>query len=83
VDSIDQVVPALEAGADVIMLDNMKAQTMKEAVRLIAGRAIVEASGSITLETVGPVAETGVNVISVGWITHSAPSLDVGLDIQE
>ena len=80
VDRTDQIKPALDAGADVIMLDNMDPATMAEAVSLIGGRAIVEASGSITVETVAAVAEIGVDVISVGWITHSAPCLDVGLD---
>jgi nicotinate-nucleotide pyrophosphorylase (carboxylating) len=64
------------------MLDNMDPPTMAEAVTLIARRAIVEASGSITKDTVKAVAESGVDVISVGWITHSAPTLDVGLDFQ-
>ncbi len=80
VDRLDQIQAALEAGADVIMLDNMTPEAMADAVKLIAGRAVVEASGSITLETVAAVAESGVDVISVGWITHSAPCLDVGLD---
>lgn len=83
VDRMDQIGPALEAGADVIMLDNMSPPMMKDAVALIAGRAVVEASGSITLDTVAAVAETGVDIISVGWITHSAPCLDVGLDFKD
>lgn len=83
VDRIDQIEAALSGGADVIMLDNMDPATMSEAVTLIAGRAIVEASGSITVDTVTAVAESGVDVISVGWITHSAPTLDVGLDFQQ
>lgn len=80
VDRLDQIQAALEAGADVIMLDNMSPAMMADAVKLISRRAIVEASGSITLETVAAVAESGVDVISVGWVTHSAPCLDVGLD---
>ena len=83
VDRVDQIEPALEAGADVIMLDNMDPATMTEAVKHVAGRAVVEASGSITLDTVAGVAESGVDVISVGWITHSAPTLDVGLDFND
>ncbi|MDG2321315.1 MAG: carboxylating nicotinate-nucleotide diphosphorylase [Rhodospirillaceae bacterium] len=83
VDHIDQIESALGAGADVIMLDNMDPPTMARAVQLIAGRAVVEASGSITLGTVAAVAESGVDVISVGWITHSAPCLDLGLDFQD
>ena len=80
VDHVDQIEPALAAGADAIMLDNMDLPTMTEAVELIAGRSIVEASGSITIDSIAGVAETGVDIISVGWITHSAPSLDLGLD---
>jgi len=80
VDRLDQIQSALEAGADVIMLDNMAPDAMADAVKLIDGRAVVEASGSITLDTAAAVAESGVDVISVGWITHSAPCLDVGLD---
>ncbi len=83
VDRIDQIAAALDGGADVIMLDNMDPPTMSEAVRLIDGHAVVEASGSITIDTVAAVAESGVDVISVGWITHSAPCLDVGLDFIE
>lgn len=83
VDRIDQIEEALDGGADVIMLDNMNPNAMAEAVALIDGRAVVEASGSITIDTVGVVAESGVDVISVGWITHSAPCLDVGLDFRE
>jgi nicotinate-nucleotide pyrophosphorylase (carboxylating) len=62
------------------MLDNMPTDVMREAVDLIAGRCLVEASGDITVDTVREVAETGVDMISVGWITHSAPALDVALD---
>ncbi len=83
VDRLDQIADALEAGADVIMLDNMDPPTMAQAVKQINRKAIVEASGSITLDTVAAVAEAGVDVISVGWITHSAPCLDVGLDFKE
>lgn len=83
VDRLDQIDAALEGGADVIMLDNMSPKTMAEAVQHIGGRAVTEASGSITLDTVAAVAESGVDVISVGWITHSAPCLDVGLDFKD
>ncbi|MBT5242572.1 MAG: carboxylating nicotinate-nucleotide diphosphorylase [Rhodospirillaceae bacterium] len=83
VDRLNQIEAALESGADVIMLDNMDLKTMVEAVALINDRAVVEASGSITIDTAAAVAETGVDVISVGWITHSAPCLDVGLDFKE
>ena len=70
----------IEAGADIVMLDNMDSETIRTAVELAAGRCVLEASGGITLETVREVAETGVDLISVGWITHSAPTLDVALD---
>lgn len=79
-DTVDQVKEALSAGPDVIMLDNMSLEELREAVALIDGRAIVEASGNVTLETVRGIAETGVDRISSGWITHSAPVLDLGLD---
>jgi nicotinate-nucleotide pyrophosphorylase (carboxylating) len=80
-ESLEMVQEALEAGADIIMLDNMSPETMREAVRLIDGRALTEASGGITLETIRRVAETGVDFISVGALTHSAGSLDISLDL--
>ncbi len=79
-DRISQVEAALDAGADVIMLDNMKPAQLRRAVTLIDGRAVVEASGGINLDTVRAVAETGVDWISVGALTHSAPALDIALD---
>ncbi len=75
-----QVERALAAGADVIMLDNMPLDEMQACVRLVAGKAIVEASGGVTLDRVRAIAETGVDWISVGALTHSAPALDLGLD---
>lgn len=78
-----QLEEALAAHADVILLDNMTPAELAEGVRRIRGRAISEASGGITLETVRAVAESGVDLISVGWITHSAPTLDVALDFEE
>lgn len=80
VDSLDQLEEALTAGADVIMLDNMSTQLMRDAAQIVRGRAILEASGSITTDTAPAIAELGIDVISSGWITHSAPALDVGLD---
>ena len=80
VDGLDQLEDALANGADVILLDNFEPETMKRAVEINKGRAVLEASGNITIDTVRTVAETGVDVISSGWITHSAPNLDVGLD---
>jgi nicotinate-nucleotide pyrophosphorylase (carboxylating) len=79
-DTLDQVKRAIDAGADVIMLDNMSLLEMREAVKQVEGRAVLEASGGVTLETVRPIAETGVNWISVGALTHSAPALDLALD---
>lgn len=80
VDTLDQLDLALAAKADVVLLDNMDPDTLKEAVRRVAGRAITEASGSITKATAPAIAEAGVDLLSAGWITHSAPCLDVGLD---
>jgi nicotinate-nucleotide pyrophosphorylase (carboxylating) len=80
-DRLDQVDRALAAGADIIMLDNMDDATMREAVRRIGARATVEASGRVTLERVRAIAETGVDWISIGGLTHSAPAVDLGLDM--
>jgi nicotinate-nucleotide pyrophosphorylase (carboxylating) len=73
---------ALDAGADIIMLDNMDLATMREAVELIDGRAIAEASGGVNLETVTDIAKTGVNLISVGALTHSSPAVDISMLFQ-
>ena len=81
-DTIDQAVLAAESGADVILLDNMSAVQLRECVSLIAGRSKTEASGGITLASIREIAETGVNYISVGALTHSAPSVDLALDIE-
>ena len=80
VDRIDQIEPALEAGADRLLLDNMNPAILREAVKLVGGRVPLEASGGVTLETIRFLAETGVNYISVGRITQSAPAVDIGLD---
>lgn len=79
-DTINQVEAALAAGAERILLDNMSLETMRECVALVAGRARLEASGGVNLTTVRAIAETGVDDISVGALTHSAPALDLGLD---
>jgi nicotinate-nucleotide pyrophosphorylase (carboxylating) len=79
-DRREQVERAVESGADVIMLDNMPLDVMRDCVDFVAGRAIVEASGGVTLDRVRAIAETGVDWISVGALTHSAPALDLGLD---
>ena len=80
VDRIDQIEPALEAGADRLLLDNMDPAMLRHAVSQVAGRVPLEASGGVTLETIRFLAETGVNFISVGRITQSAPAVDIGLD---
>jgi nicotinate-nucleotide pyrophosphorylase (carboxylating) len=83
VDRLEQLSEVLDVGlADVALLDNMDAATMKKAVALNAGRLVLEASGGITLETAAAVAETGVDYLSSGAITHSSPNLDIGLDIE-
>ncbi|MEP7002421.1 MAG: carboxylating nicotinate-nucleotide diphosphorylase [bacterium] len=81
-DRIEQVQAALEAQADIIMFDNMSTEQMKQCVELVAGQAITEASGGVNLESVRIIAETGVDWISVGAITHSAPALDLALDFE-
>jgi nicotinate-nucleotide pyrophosphorylase (carboxylating) len=79
-DKLDQVRAAIGAGADVIMLDNMQLVELREAVQLVDGHAVTEASGGVTLDTVRLIAQTGVDWISVGALTHSAPALDLALD---
>jgi nicotinate-nucleotide pyrophosphorylase (carboxylating) len=81
VDTLDQLAEALEVGVDAVLLDNMAPETLRRAVAMVDGRAITEASGRISLETAPAIAATGVDLISSGWITHSAPILDLGLDI--
>ncbi len=82
-DDVEQVEEAVHAGADIVMLDNMGLQDMRDAVKVVAGRAVIEASGGVNLQTVRGIAETGVNWISVGALTHSAPALDLAVDFQE
>jgi nicotinate-nucleotide pyrophosphorylase (carboxylating) len=83
VDTLDQLRQVLASGkADVVLLDNMKPETLREAVALCKDKIVTEASGGVTLESVATIAETGVDVISSGALTHSAPSLDVALDIE-
>ena len=81
VDTLDQLAEALEIGVDAVLLDNMTPETLRRAVAMVDGQAVTEASGRITIETAPAVAATGVDLISSGWITHSAPILDLGLDI--
>ncbi len=79
-DTIEQVHECLNCSVDIIMLDNMSIKMMKEAVNLIDGKALVEASGNVNLQTVKNIAECGVDIISIGALTHSAPSCDIGMD---
>jgi nicotinate-nucleotide pyrophosphorylase (carboxylating) len=81
VQSADDALRAVDAGADAVLLDNMPLEDMRRAVELVARRALVEASGNMTLDRVGAVAATGVDLISVGALTHSAPALDISLDL--
>lgn len=80
VDTLEQLRVVLDLPVDIVMLDNMTVAQLEEAISLVNGRMIVEASGGITLETVAAVAQTGVDYISVGQLTHSAPAFDIGLD---
>lgn len=81
--TLDEVQEAVEAGADIIMLDNMSLATMQEAVEIIGGRALTEASGNVTLENIKTVAEAGVNIISMGAITHSVKAFDISMRIKK
>jgi len=80
VDRLDQIEPALDAGATHLLLDNMDVPALREAVALVAGRVPTEASGGVRLDTIGPIAASGVTYVSVGRLTQSAPAADIGLD---
>jgi nicotinate-nucleotide pyrophosphorylase (carboxylating) len=80
VDTLEQLREAMAEGVDAVLLDNMAPDQLREAVDIVAGRAITEASGRITRATAAAIAASGVDLISVGWLTHSAPTLDIGLD---
>ena len=82
VDRLDQIAAVLAAEVDIIMLDNFSLEDLRKGVDLIAGKCVVEASGGVNLETVGEIAKTGIDVISVGALTHSARALDLGLDVK-
>jgi nicotinate-nucleotide pyrophosphorylase (carboxylating) len=82
VTTVEEAVEALEAGADIIMLDNMSVEEMRRAVKSVGGRVILEASGGITLDNVRAVAETGVDLISIGALTHSVKALDISLELE-
>jgi nicotinate-nucleotide pyrophosphorylase (carboxylating) len=81
VETLDELREAMDGSADVVMLDNMPVQLMKEAVKIAGGKVLLEASGNVSIETVRSIAETGVDFISVGALTHSAPSTDISLKI--
>ncbi len=82
VETLAELEAALKEGVDAVLLDNMTPAMLAEAVKMVRGRAVTEASGRITRETAAAVAASGVDIISAGWITHSAPALDLGLDFQ-
>src|SRR5439155_22483865 len=81
VDTLEQLAEAMMAGPDVVLLDNMPPDQLRAAVRMVAGRAVTEASGGITPDTIAAIEESGVDMISSGWLTHSAPALDLALDV--
>jgi nicotinate-nucleotide pyrophosphorylase (carboxylating) len=80
VDTLEQLEKVLFLPVDAVLLDNMDPQTLARAVTMVGGRMVTEASGNVTLENVAALAATGVDIISTGWITHSAPILDIALD---
>jgi nicotinate-nucleotide pyrophosphorylase (carboxylating) len=82
VDTLAQLDEALALGVDVVLLDNMDVKALREAVRRARGRALTEASGGVRPDNVREIAETGVDLVSIGWLTHSAPALDVALDVE-
>ncbi|MBW9081020.1 carboxylating nicotinate-nucleotide diphosphorylase [Rhizobium pusense] len=82
VDTLSQLREAMDEGVDAVLLDNMTPEQLREAVKIVAGRTITEASGRITPQTAAAIAATGVDLISIGWLTHSAPVLDIGLDFE-
>jgi len=82
VDTLEQLREALETHIDAVLLDNMTPQQLAQAVALAGGRVLTEASGTITAERIVAIAASGVDLISSGWITHSAPALDLGLDVE-
>ncbi|MEM9557623.1 MAG: nicotinate-nucleotide diphosphorylase (carboxylating), partial [Acidobacteriota bacterium] len=81
VDDLDELEEILALGVDAVLLDNMEPATLRRAVEIVDGRALTEASGGITPDTARAKAESGVDLLSIGWLTHSAPTLDVGLDL--
>jgi nicotinate-nucleotide pyrophosphorylase (carboxylating) len=82
VDTLEQLREVLAVGADAVLLDNMSPAQLREAVALVGGKMVTEASGGITLANLGEVAAAGVDIVSLGWLTHSAPILDIALDVE-
>ncbi len=82
VDTLDQLRVAIEAGVDAVLLDNMTPDALRQAVELVAGRAVTEASGGLRPDNLREVAASGVDIVSLGWLTHSAAGLDIGLDVE-
>jgi nicotinate-nucleotide pyrophosphorylase (carboxylating) len=82
VDTLEQLREVIAVGADAVLLDNMSPAQLREAVALIGGKMVTEASGGITLANLGEVAAAGVDIVSLGWLTHSAPILDIALDVE-
>ncbi|MBK8176442.1 MAG: carboxylating nicotinate-nucleotide diphosphorylase [Rhodospirillales bacterium] len=82
VDTLDQLRELVAVGADAVLLDNMPPARLREAVEIVGGRMVTEASGGITLANLGDIAAAGVDIVSLGWLTHSAPILDIGLDLE-
>jgi nicotinate-nucleotide pyrophosphorylase (carboxylating) len=81
VETLEQLRAALEEPIDAVLLDNMSPEQLAQAVHLVDGRVLTEASGGVTAETILAIARSGVDLISVGWLTHSAPALDIALDV--
>lgn len=82
VDTLEQLRELTKVGADAVLLDNMNPETLREAVSMVDGQMITEASGGMTIDALPAVAAAGVDIISIGWLTHSAPILDIGLDME-
>jgi nicotinate-nucleotide pyrophosphorylase (carboxylating) len=82
VDTLDQLRQVIAVGADAVLLDNMSIADLREAVALVGGKMVTEASGGVTLANLGEIAAAGVDIVSLGWLTHSAPILDIGLDVE-
>ena len=82
VDTLDQLRQVIAVGADAVLLDNMSLADLREAVTLVGGKMVTEASGGVTLASLGEIAAAGVDIVSLGWLTHSAPILDIGLDVE-